>query len=83
MPRAEWAREPQEPPTRVRRAVDRCRTAVDIFDVFLAATLSAVLTTSFGLGRATLPAVLGSSFLGMFVGSMLMGAVAEGPAARF
>jgi putative MFS transporter len=49
----------------------------DIFDVFLAGTLSAVLTTSFGLGRATLPAVLGSSFLGMFVGSMLMGAVAD------
>jgi putative MFS transporter len=49
----------------------------DIFDVFLAGVLSTVLTKSFGLSQATLPAVLGSSFLGMFFGAMYMGAVAD------
>jgi putative MFS transporter len=49
----------------------------DIFDVFLAGTLSTVLTKSFGLGQATLPLVLGSSFLGMFFGAMFMGIVAD------
>jgi putative MFS transporter len=49
----------------------------DVFDVFLAGTLGAVLVTSFGLTAAQLPAVLGSSFLGMFVGSTLVGSVAD------
>jgi MFS transporter, putative metabolite:H+ symporter len=49
----------------------------DIFDVFLAGVLSTVLTKSFGLSPATLPVVLGSSFLGMFFGAMCMGAVAD------
>jgi MFS transporter, putative metabolite:H+ symporter len=49
----------------------------DIFDVFLAGVLSTVLTKSFGLSQATLPAVLGSSFLGMFFGAMFMGAIAD------
>ena len=49
----------------------------DIFDVFLAGVLGTVLTKSFGLSQATLPAVLGSSFLGMFFGAVFMGAVAD------
>lgn len=49
----------------------------DLFDVFLAGVLSTVLTKSFGFSPATLPIVLGSSFLGMFVGAMFMGAVAD------
>ncbi len=49
----------------------------DLFDVFLAGTLSIVLTKSFGLTQATLPLVLGSSFLGMFFGAIFMGAVAD------
>ncbi|MBV8551940.1 MAG: hypothetical protein JOY54_11610 [Acidobacteriaceae bacterium] len=42
----------------------------DIFDVSRAGVLSTVLTKSFGLSQATRPAVLGSSFLGMFLGAM-------------
>jgi MFS transporter, putative metabolite:H+ symporter len=49
----------------------------DIFDVFLAGTLGSVLTKSFGLSQATLPLVLGSSFLGMFFGAVFMGMVAD------
>jgi putative MFS transporter len=49
----------------------------DIFDVFLAGTLGTVLTKSFGLSQATLPFVLGSSFLGMFFGAIFMGVVAD------
>ena len=49
----------------------------DVFDVFLAGVLGTVLTQSFGLGRETLPIVLGSSFLGMFFGATFMGAFAD------
>jgi putative MFS transporter len=49
----------------------------DVFDVFLAGTLGTVLVESFGLTQAQLPAVLGSSFLGMVVGSTLVGSVAD------
>lgn len=49
----------------------------DLFDVFLAGTLSTVLTKSFGLTQAMLPVVLGSSFLGMFFGAVCMSAVAD------
>ena len=49
----------------------------DVFDVFLAGTLGTVLVTSFGVTQAQLPAVLGSSFLGMFVGATLIGSVAD------
>jgi putative MFS transporter len=49
----------------------------DLFDVFLAGTLGTVLTRSFGLSQTSLPAVLGSSFLGMFFGAVCMGAVAD------
>jgi MFS transporter, putative metabolite:H+ symporter len=49
----------------------------DLFDVFLAGVLATVLTKTFGLSQALLPAVLGSSFLGMFVGATAMGFVAD------
>ena len=49
----------------------------DLFDVFLAGVLGTVLTRSFGLRQATLPVVLGSSFLGMFFGAMFMGLLAD------
>src|SRR5947209_17180905 len=49
----------------------------DLFDVFLAGVLSTVLTASFGLTSQALPAVLGSSFLGMFFGATFMGGIAD------
>ncbi len=49
----------------------------DLFDVFLAGVLATVLTKTFGLSQALLPVVLGSSFLGMFVGATAMGFVAD------
>src|SRR5262249_8072694 len=49
----------------------------DLFDVFLAGVLSTVLTASFGLSERVLPAVLGSSFLGMFIGATFMGGIAD------
>jgi putative MFS transporter len=49
----------------------------DLFDVFLAGVLGTVLTNSFGFSRATLPMVLGSSFLGSFFGATLMGQFAD------
>src|SRR5437867_11734192 len=49
----------------------------DLFDVFLAGVLSTVLSASFGLSERVLPAVLGSSFLGMFIGSTFMGGIAD------
>src|SRR5438552_2266297 len=49
----------------------------DLFDVFLAGVLSTVLTASFGLSQQVLPLVLGSSFLGMFIGAACMGGIAD------
>src|SRR5437879_12259371 len=49
----------------------------DLFDVFIAGVLSTVLTASFGLSERVLPAVLGSSFLGMFIGATFMGGIAD------
>ena len=49
----------------------------DLFDVFLAGVLSTVLTSSFGLSQQVLPLVLGSSFLGMFIGAAFMGGIAD------
>src|SRR5438093_7591355 len=49
----------------------------DLFDVFLAGVLSTVLSASFGLSERVLPAVLGSSFLGMFLGATFMGGIAD------
>src|SRR5436190_24239349 len=47
------------------------------FDFFLAGVLSTVLTASFGLSERVLPAVLCSSFLGMFIGASFMGGIAD------
>src|SRR5438445_12401501 len=49
----------------------------DLFDVFLAGVRSTVLTASFGLSERVLPAVLGSSFLGMFIRATFMGAIPD------
>src|SRR5262249_1110029 len=50
---------------------------VGLFDVFLAGVLSTVLTAPFGMSDRVLPVVLGSSFLGMFIGATLMGGIAD------
>src|SRR5262245_27072355 len=49
----------------------------DLFDIFLAGVLGSVLTQEFRLSRLALPAVLGSSFIGMFVGAALLGGFAD------
>jgi putative MFS transporter len=49
----------------------------DVFDVFLAGVLGTVLVRSFGLTQAQLQPVLGSAFLGMFFGAMVVGSVAD------
>ncbi|HEX3742805.1 MAG TPA: MFS transporter [Bryobacteraceae bacterium] len=49
----------------------------DLFDVFLAGVLSTVLTNAFGLSKTVVPVLLGSSFLGMFLGAMGSGAIAD------
>src|SRR5258707_13383859 len=49
----------------------------DLFDVFLAGVLSTVLATSFGFSQQVLPLVLGSSFLGMFIGAAAVGGIAD------
>jgi putative MFS transporter len=49
----------------------------DLFDIFLAGVLGSVLTQQFHLSRLALPAVLGSSFVGMFFGATLLGRFAD------
>jgi putative MFS transporter len=49
----------------------------DLFDIFLASILASVLTNEFQLDRFWLPAVLGSSFLGMFFGAVFLGRLAD------
>ncbi|HEV3332087.1 MAG TPA: MFS transporter [Bryobacteraceae bacterium] len=49
----------------------------DFFDVFLAGVIGTVLTTFFQMSQTLLPAVLGSSFLGMFFGATCMGTIAD------
>ena len=44
----------------------------DLFDIFLAGVLGTVLTQQFRLTRVALPAVIGSGFVGMFVGATLL-----------
>ena len=52
-------------------------TFFDLFDIFLAGVLGTVLTEQFHLSRIALPAVLGSGFLGMFIGAVTLGAFAD------
>ena len=49
----------------------------DLFDIFLAGVLGTVLTGEFHLNRLALPAVIGSGFVGMFVGAALLGRFAD------
>jgi MFS transporter, putative metabolite:H+ symporter len=49
----------------------------DLYDVFLAGVLSTVLTTAFGMNKTVVPVLLGSSFLGMFLGAMGSGVIAD------
>jgi putative MFS transporter len=49
----------------------------DLFDIFLAGVLGTVLTQEFHLSRLALPAIIGSSFVGMFFGATLLGRFAD------
>src|SRR5438128_1246391 len=58
------------PPTPTHRAatvIAGIGSFFDLFDIFLAGVLGTVLTQEFQLSRLALPAVLGSSFVWMFV----------------
>jgi MFS transporter, putative metabolite:H+ symporter len=52
-------------------------TFFDLFDIFLAGVLATVLTDRFQLSRVSLPAVIGSGFLGMFLGALGLGRLAD------
>jgi len=68
------------PITRTHRAIVAIAgigTFFDLFDIFLAGVLGTVLTEQFHLSRLALPAVLGSGFLGMFIGAIALGAFAD------
>jgi len=68
------------PITRTHRvvvAIAGIGTFFDLFDIFLAGVLGAVLTDRFQLSRVALPAVLGSGFLGMFIGALALGWLAD------
>jgi len=62
---------------RVVTAIAGIGTFFDLFDIFLAGVLGTVLTEQFHLSRLALPAVLGSGFLGMFVGAVSLGTIAD------
>ena len=49
----------------------------DIYEIFLAGTLANVLVAEFHLDKAILPAVLSSTFVGMFVGAIVLGRLAD------
>ncbi len=68
------------PITRTHRAVVAIAgigTFFDLFDIFLAGVLATVLTERFHLSRVSLPAVIGSGFLGMFIGALGLGWFAD------
>jgi putative MFS transporter len=68
------------PITRTHRvvvAIAGVGTFFDLFDIFLAGVLGTVLTERFHLSRVSLPAVLASGFLGMFVGALGLGWYAD------
>src|SRR5205823_11628324 len=68
------------PPTAVHRRatiIAGIGSFFDLFDIFLAGVLGTVLTQQFHLGRAALPPILASSFVGMFFGSVLLGRFAD------
>lgn len=49
----------------------------DIYEIFLAGTIASVLVKHFGLSKSALPFILGSTFIGMFVGAMVLGRLAD------
>lgn len=49
----------------------------EFYEVFLASVLSTVLVKQFHLSNALLPAVLASTFVGMFLGALLLGRMAD------
>lgn len=49
----------------------------DIYEIFLGGTIAAVLVKQYGLDKAALPLILGSTFLGMFAGAMVLGRLAD------
>ena len=68
------------PITRAHRAIVLIAgigTFFDLFDIFLAGVLGTVLTDRFHLDRLSLPLVLASGFLGMFLGALVLGAMAD------
>ena len=68
------------PPTAVHRRatiVTGIGSFFDLFDIFLAGVLATILTQEFNVGRAALPPILASSFVGMFFGSVLLGRFAD------
>ena len=68
------------PPTRTHRQatiIAGIGSFFDLFDIFLAGVLGTVLTQQFHLTRAALPPIIGSSFIGMFFGAMLLGRYAD------
>jgi putative MFS transporter len=68
------------PPTRTHRhatIIAGIGTFFDLFDIFLAGVLGAVLTQQFALDRLSLPAALSSAFVGMFIGAIVLGRFAD------
>jgi putative MFS transporter len=68
------------PPTRIHRqatVIAGIGSFFDLFDIFLAGVLGTVLTQQFHLTRAALPPIIGSSFVGMFFGAILLGRYAD------
>jgi MFS transporter, putative metabolite:H+ symporter len=49
----------------------------DLFDIFLAGVMSTVLVEQFHVAEKLLPLLLGSSFLGMFIGAIVLGGMAD------
>lgn len=49
----------------------------DIYEIFLASTISAVLAEQFHLSKGALPFILGSTFVGMFFGAVVLGRLAD------
>jgi len=68
------------PITRSHRAIVAIAgvgTFFDLFDIFLAGVLGTVLIDRFHLDRVSLPLVLASGFLGMFLGALGLGLMAD------
>jgi putative MFS transporter len=49
----------------------------EFYEVFLTGVLSSVLVGEFGLTKAQLPLVLASTFIGMFIGALVLGRLAD------